>query len=477
MNIDKCLLSSINSLDRNTLIIGAGGCGKSLLINQMFSTRSDIILTAPSGIAAQNINGRTIQSLFGITPRQYTGKESIKNIIGKYTITRLRNSNILLIDEISMLRCEILDIVDYKLKIWRENKLPFGGMKLLFLGDPCQMEPVTLPDEHIILDRLYKDIEGNYNFYNSNILRYNNFFDKSFDIFQINQDYRHKDDISFRKILKNVRLGKISSGELNTLNGRYSDKKNFDDNYQYLTVTNSTADKYNNYFFNKLHGETYNCPAILKIYNYYHRDIESIKTPFKINLDIKKDMKIIFVKNDIITNGHRWVNGTAGKICGIKYDSVSDTVISVSIKTKRDEYTVFRDTYDITAFDSLSNSYIKIGMIEQFPFIPAWAITIDKSQGLTLDKIAIVMEKHNRPNQMYVALSRARKLEDVFILERKIRKSDIHFSVTMKRFLDRINDRIIIVDNDNQINTAMIININNHGSVIINNCSENNISS
>jgi hypothetical protein len=476
MNIDKRLLSSINRLDRNTLIIGPGGCGKSRLINQLSLTQNDIILTAPSGIAAQNINGRTIQSLFGITPRQYTGKESMENNIGKDTIARLRNSNILLIDEISMLRCEIPDIVDYKLKIWRENILPFGGMKLLFLGDFCQMEPVTLRDEHIILDRLYQDIGGNYNFYNSNILRYNNFFDKTFDIFQINQDYRHKDDNLFKEILKNVRLGEISSRELNALNSRYSDKNVFDDNYQYLTVTNSVAGKYNNYFFNKLHGKEYNCPAIVKTGNSYHRAIEPVKTPFKFSLALKKDMKIIFVKNDTTENGRRWVNGTTGKICGIECDSVSDAVISVSIKTKRGEYTVFRDTYDITVFDSFSNSYIKSGMIEQFPFIPAWAITIDKSQGLTLDKTAIVMEKHNRPNQMYVALSRARKLEDVVILERKIRQSDIHFSVTMKHFLDRIRDRIIIIDNDSQINTAMTININNPGPVIINNYSEKNIS-
>jgi hypothetical protein len=235
------------------------------------------------------------------------------------------------------------------------------------------------------------------------------------------------------------------------------------------------ADKYNNYFFNKLHGKKYNCPAVIEIINYGLHDIKPVKTPFKTSLDIKKDMKIIFVKNDAVANGPRWVNGTTGKICGIEYDHVSDSVLSVNIKTKSGEYTVFRDTYDITVFDGSSNSYIKTGVIKQFPFIPAWAITIDKSQGLTLDKIAVVMENRNRPNQMYVALSRARRLKDIFILERKIRKGDIYSSAATKHFLDRIDNRIIKIGNDNRINTSMTININNYGSVIISN-SENNIS-
>jgi hypothetical protein len=333
MNINKRLLEAVNQSNRNILIIGPGGCGKSYFIETLMATRDDIIVVAPSGIAAWNINGRTIQSFFSITPRQYTGEESSKNYMSNENI--IKKSNILLIDEISMLRCEILDIVDYKLRCIKDIKLPFGGMKLLFLGDPCQMEPVTLLEEYIILGALYPDIGKDYNFYNSNAMRKDNFFDATFDIYQINQDYRHKDDILFMKMLFNIRVGKITSKELNILNSRFIDMDFYNEKYQYLTVTNSMAQKYNNYFYEKLERKEYITPCILKGNEEceYQCDISLIKNPFHKTLRLKENMKIIFVKNDSQNNGKRWVNGTMGKITGINTAPGSDYVVLVIVET------------------------------------------------------------------------------------------------------------------------------------------------
>jgi hypothetical protein len=453
MTIHKRLLDSINNRNRHTLIVGCGGCGKSYLINAIVSERNDVIHVAPSGIAALNIGGQTIQSFFSITPRQYTGEVSMKNKMNIETINKIKSASILLIDEISMLRCEILDIVDFKLKILRNNTFPFGGIKLILLGDPCQLEPVTLADEKEALNSIYPDVED-YNFYNSHILRKNEYFYKNFDMFFIDEDYRHSGDIPFKNLLSHIRLGKTSLKGLNILNNRFFSQDIRDTNYLYLTVTNEQADVYNNYFLNELKGGTVLCEANIE------GDGRKNKTPFRKILNLKIGMKVMFVKNDLRMNGSRWVNGTMGYITRINFSS-DDEVFSVLVKVNDREYEVFREKYGL----DIGKNY---GTIEQFPLIPAWAITIDKSQGLTLDKVAIVMgNNRNRDNQMYVALSRPRKLKDIIILGRPIRSADIRLSYNTKRFLDTIEDKIEVIKNN--INTKINVSLRNCKNIVINN--------
>ncbi|MDR3142464.1 MAG: AAA family ATPase [Tannerellaceae bacterium] len=467
MNINEELLNAMKQYNRNTLLIGCAGCGKSTIIKEFVSARNDVIVIAPSGIAAWNIGGRTMQSFFSITPYQYTGEISMRNRLNDEIIGKIKNSNILLIDEISMLRCEILDIVDYKLRCIRGAALPFGGIKLLFLGDFCQMGPVTLKEEYTALRGLYKNANDDYNFYNANVMRTNNFFNNSFDIYKIDKDYRHKDDIPFRNMLATIRMGKISARELAILNERYIGRDFFNENYQYLTVTNSVAAKYNSYFYEKLKGVEYISNA--RIYVYYG-DSSFIKNPFKEILKLKENMRIIFVKNDNKKNGNRWVNGSMGRIIRINSaNSCLDDVFSVVVEIRGVQHEIFRERYGLMSYSKYEGWMVQGGSIEQFPFIPSWAITIDKSQGLTLDRIAIVMENRNRENQMYVALSRARKLNDVVILERKVRPSDICFSDTMKDFLDSIKNRMIMVEDNKTINSIVNINEKNYGTIIIHN--------
>jgi transcriptional regulator with PAS, ATPase and Fis domain len=423
------LFDNMANSNSNLLILGKAGCGKSHLIKQFTSKRDDIIIVAPSGIAAKNIGGMTIQSYFSIRPFTYT----IDNNILKHSMKKkeiIMNCNILLIDEISMIRCEILDIVDKVLRIIKNNSLPFGGMKLLFFGDMCQMEPVVQDKEKNKLNEIYPDCNGDYNFYNAYVMNENNYFNESFNIFQIEEDFRHKDDTVFMKILNTIRFGKITPNSLEILNKQYRDEDFFNEEYQYLTVTKSKAETINDHFMNRITENTYNSAANFTITNSdYTGDVFKIKHQFCLNLKMKVGMKIMFIKNDGYTNGYRWVNGTIGKIksiiCDNNINQVDSVIIEIigkgDIEVKR-VMTILKDN-----LYEESTEFEEVGTIEQFPIVPAWAICIDKSQGLTLDKIAVVLEIANRPNQVYVALSRAKKLSDIILLGRKIRRSDIFF--------------------------------------------------
>jgi ATP-dependent exoDNAse (exonuclease V) alpha subunit len=454
------LFDNMANGNSNLLILGKAGCGKSYKIKQFTSKRDDIITVAPSGIAAQNINGRTIQSFFNIQHNTYTFDYNKDLCFTQDKINKIKKSNILIIDEVSMLRCEILDIINQKLKIIRNNLKPFGGMKLLFFGDMCQMEPVVQEMEKSKLSQFYPNNNEDYNFYNSHVMTENNYFNDTFDIFQIEDDFRHKDDPIFMYILNIIRIGNKTQKIIDMINQQFQNKHSYNEEIQYLTSTKSKANEINDMFIEKSNKEIHYSQANIKylIPNYY-RNVSELKQPFQLVLSIVEGMKIIFVKNINNTNGTGWVNGTLGKIKEIVYqiDLFTIDYVIVEIPGKGD-VEVRREINPVK--DKINNEIIDVVEIEQFPFIPSYAITIDRSQGLTLDKIAVVLEKINRPNQIYVALSRARNLSDIILLEREMRRSDIHFSKTMSSFLDKIEDRIIKVSNNIHNEQNITINLN-----------------
>jgi hypothetical protein len=477
MNYDD-LFKEMIAMKDNMLILGPGGSGKSILIKKLKNSMDfyDIITVAPSGIASQNIEGNTIQSFFGITPNTYTIEEKKIRINNPEKIMSIRNARLLLIDEISMLRCEILDIVDSVLQRIRETNEPFGGLRLLFFGDMCQMEPVVEKNEEDILSSHYPFAEGGYHFYNSHVMRENNYFANSFKIYQLEHDFRHSKDPRFCNILSDIRMGHISPGQLKEINNRFFRKSFYDKDCQYLTVTNAEAKVYNNYFLDKLPGRLFTSVArrISYITGNVFDNIQTVKSPFYDILKIKKDMKIMFVKNDC--SGHRWVNGTLGRVIEIigSPDCVISVIVGIKKAGKNGEDDVLLVTVEPEKIELRSvvlndegRKIQKVGEIIQFPFIPAYAITIDKSQGLTLDKAALVLGKIMRDNQVYVALSRVRALNDLFILGRELRTSDIHFSNTMKAFNEKISEKIIPVYYQPQNIVNITINAPNFGTQII----------
>jgi ATP-dependent exoDNAse (exonuclease V) alpha subunit len=439
MNYDDILRELETSL-KNIFIFGLGGSGKTHLIKKYLFNRNDVIVTAPSGIAAQNIGGKTIQSFFSIPYYTYLYDENTMNIIEERKEI-IKNASTLLIDEVFLLRCEIIDIVDKKLRKIRNCDLPFGGLRLILIGDPYQLEPVVPKCDINNLREVYPENNDDYFFYNSNVFRNSNLL-SSFSLYELTYDFRHENDQVFQNILNELRNGSLSDHSLNTLNSQTAKTFKLDERYQYLSVTKASSVRTNNLFLGRLDGFEYVSEPVVKTY-YPQNDriIESMKISNNIRIPLKLGMKVVFVKNDSYSNGNRWYNGTIGYIKNINGSRQTKKAASVFIEINGKMYEVFPETDDISYPES---PYFKtnIGTITQFPFIPAFSITIDKSQGMTLDKIYLMLDSPLRNNQLYVALSRARSLKDI-ILSREIRGDDIKVSSNAQCFYSSVKDRLI----------------------------------
>jgi hypothetical protein len=466
MNYDD-LLRELEVSCKNIFIFGLGGSGKTHLIKKYLSTRNDVIATAPSGIAAQNIGGKTIQSFFSIPYYTYLYAEERINIIEEKQ-EKIIGASTLLIDEVFLMRCEVIDIVDRKLRKIRNNVEPFGGLRLILIGDPYQLEPVVQKWDIKILRKVYPYNNDDYFFYNSDVFRNTNLF-PTFTLFELKHDFRHQNDGIFQNILNEVRNGFLSDDLLNRLNSRTTNKFNLNWNYQYLSVTKASSERTNNLFLSRIEGLEYVSEPVVKS---CHPLAEQIIGDMKINNDIriplKLNMKVVFVKNDSYSNGSRWYNGTIGYIKEIRGSKRLKTVGSVLVGINDIIYEVFPEEDD-KYYPVLPDKKIKIGTVIQFPFIPAFSRTIDKSQGLTLDKIYLMLDSPLRDNQLYVALSRARSLEDV-ILSRTIRREDIKVSDNAQCFYNSIKSRLIPVYYGKEVtiinNIVCNLNMNIRGNII-----------
>jgi ATP-dependent exoDNAse (exonuclease V) alpha subunit len=456
---------------RNMLVLGVAGSGKSHLIKNLSQhyrdsgSYDDLLLCGPTGIASLNIGGNTIQSTFGIKPYTYNIYNS--QCLNIRNIEKPRLAKILLVDEISMLRCEILDIVDRKLRIIRNNNFPFGGLRLIFTGDLFQLEPVIEKKEFEFMEKLYPRVENKkYGFFNANVLTENNYFDASFDIYRLDHIFR-QNDADFVEILSEVRMGNISDKNLASLNSRVIDMK-YDERCQYLTITNEMAERINLTAIKRLQGilsvsrPSYECnEGYESYYNSIHNSRHIINRP----LMMKKGMKIIFVINDRKTGEQRrYVNGTMGTIIDII--GTPENVEAVLVNAGGVEFRANREKYSV--FEKVDGKITEIGSVNNFPFIPSAAITIDKSQGLTLDKTVVVLGNNTtRDNQLYVALSRVRGLNHIFF-DRNITREDIHLSSSMKKFHEGISERITPVVYETPVIKPVKVTIKKAGTVNVN---------
>jgi hypothetical protein len=455
----------IENTKKHNFIIGVGGSGKTHIIKNLKKKRNDIISVAPSGIAAQNIDGRTIQSYFGIPYHTYSYNGIVN--INDEKIKQIKEANILLIDEVSMVSSFLLDIINSKLQCVKNNNKPFGGLKVLLFADMNQLEPVITDDERQILYKMYPENNNSYYFYNADCLK-NNYFESNFDIYELQHDFRHQEDAQFSDILNQIRNGYCSEENLQTLNTKCIDSFKLLENYQYLTISNNTSNRNNERFIESLPGNEYIIqPEINTIIDsdMTNKKLKQIRN--NIELRLKENMKIMFIHNDSFKNGNRWYNGSIGHIKKINH--FKNKVISVIVEMEnKEQYEITPETRDVSlpANPPYDMASIILATITQFPFVPSYSITIDKSQGLTLNKVYIVIDSDFRDNQVYVALSRARKLEDI-LLSRPITSADIHLSSEIKLFNDHIKNRIIPVyknkaENIINIKNVHTVNIYNH---------------
>ncbi len=410
----------INQTNQTIFLTGKAGTGKTTLLRKiMESTHKNAVIVAPTGIAALNAGGVTIHSFFqlpfaGFIPEfgvKASFTESVK-FETKDTLTRhfsmnktrlkiIRNIELLIIDEVSMLRADLLDAMDWTLRNVRRINEPFGGLQVLFIGDLLQLPPVVKQEEWQVLRSYYEGVF----FFHARVLK-----EIQSLYIELSTIFRQQDQ-AFIQVLNNLRNNEISEGDVRVLN-QYV-KPDFDaskeEGYITLTTHNSKADEMNSKALQALPGKKMSFDA--EITGDYPKHL----FPLEETLELKLNAQVMFVKNDLSLDKN-YFNGKMGKI-----ESLSEQEITVffpeekkRIRVEKFEWTNIR--YALNEATGEVKEEV-LGTFVHYPLKLAWAITVHKSQGLTFDKAVLDVSDVFAPGQAYVALSRLRSLQGLVLLK------------------------------------------------------------
>lgn len=413
-------LGIMEGSSESVFVTGRAGTGKSTLLEYFRAhTKKKVAVLAPTGVAAVNIGGQTIHSFFRFKPNITPEKAAVKSSKKIY-----KKLDALVIDEISMVRADLLDCVDRFLRVNGKHKnRPFGGVQMILIGDLYQLPPVVVGNERYIFKTEY---ESEY-FFSAKVFASGNFAPAFLELEKI---YRQKDD-KFISILNSIRNNTVSEEELSKLNARYAPdfERDADDFYIHLTPTNRTADKINKRELNKLPCKTHR----------YHGTItgkfSDKQLPAEEELAVKTGAQVMLLNNDKMK---RWVNGTIGKITGIEDDGEGNEAIMAELADgKIVEVTPY--TWEIFEFffDEKKRKIDSrtVGAFTQYPLKLAWSVTIHKSQGKTFEKVIIDIDRGTFAHgQMYVALSRCITLEGI-VLKKKIAKKHVWLDWRVVKFV------------------------------------------
>lgn len=422
----------VQNTDVNIFLTGKAGTGKTTFLrNLATNTYKRMVVVAPTGVAAINAGGVTIHSFFQlpfgpIVPGgQQTddGRQSLSLLSNKISKTKLkimRSLDLLVIDEISMVRADLLDAVDAVLRQVRRSSAAFGGVQLLMIGDIQQLAPVARQNEWELLQPYYKSVY----FFDSHVLQNNPYI-----CIELNHIYRQNDG-DFINILNQVRNNCVDRHNMELLNQRcFPDfKPNDKDGYITLTTHNSQADEINDEKLKLIKSKLLTFEA--EINGIFPENAY----PTKEILELKVGAQVMFVKNDPSPE-KQYYNGKIGKIVSYDKDEglvveCGDEHINVSpVKWQNFEYTLNEQTNEIEEKE--------IGSFSQIPLKTAWAITIHKSQGLTFDKVILNAEMAFAHGQVYVALSRCTSLEGL-VLKTKIQNNVLFNDNTINAFVNKI---------------------------------------
>lgn len=406
----------ITETAENIFLTGKAGTGKTTFLKYLRNNSSkNMVVAAPTGVAAINAGGVTLHSLFGLPfhpfiPTRAGKDELLKKLrFNKQKLQLLRKTELLVIDEISMVRADVLDSIDHILRSVRGNyQAPFGGMQLLFIGDLHQLPPVAQNHEWNILKQYYPSPF----FFDSLAVK-----EQQPLLLELTKIYRQKEQ-GFIDLLNNVRTNNMSAEDFDMLNSRFIPYFSAHDDEKFITLTshNAQADQINNRELNKLPGapQTYNAEI--------EGEFPETQFPADGVLTLKKDAQVMFLKNDVI--GKRYFNGKIGTVHSLEEEKII-------VKADDDLIEVYPETWENTKY-TLSREDGKLeqnitGSFTQFPLRQAWAITIHKSQGLTFDKLMIDAASAFSGGQVYVALSRCTSLEGIVLLS-KIPPSAVYAS-------------------------------------------------
>lgn len=412
-------LDQMEHTDENYFITGKAGTGKSTLLKLFTNTtKKNVIVLAPTGIAALNVRGQTIHSFFGFPPRMMTDKDIKKSRYAKM----YQKVDTIIIDEISMVRADMIDNIDRFLRKNREYEWPFGGVQMIFFGDPFQLPPVIRNEEQYVLREW--EYESGY-FFDAHVFE-SGFF---FNTIELTKIYRQNEQY-FIRLLDDVRLNRMDMEGLATFNERYVPDHVRQPFQITVSPRNYNVDRINAEELHKINSPEVNYRAKIE------GDFKSHLYPTDEVLTLKDRAQVIFIKND---PAKRFVNGSLAKVVFCEDNQI--TIQMENEDGKLEEFAIERMTWEILKY-KLSDDRKKIkseiiGTFTQFPIKLAWAITIHRSQGQTFDEVIIDLGKGAfAPGQAYVALSRCRSFNGIHLTQPLLPR-DIILDDTIVQFYER----------------------------------------
>lgn len=413
------VLEAIKNKCPAIFVTGKAGTGKSTLIRFLTNKIKRIAVVAPTAMAAINVDGSTIHSFFGVPHETINPDDPFST--GKHMIPVIENMDALIIDEVSMVTPNLVDGISNAMIKIRRNPSPFGGVPIIFVGDIFQLPPI-ITDKQVGIFFTHR-YESPY-FYSADVF-------KKTDIFKINltKVFRQKDP-NFIEALDRIRTNQSPEDSVNLINRTcYRENEEYNEKSLYLVPTNAAAKSINISRLDQLKAKlvTYDATITGNI------DMKKYRPPVPDRLQLKQGAKVIFRKN----NKPLWLNGTVGEIVNLKNDSIfvkifeSSNIVSVS----REIWGRFKYKYN---YEERRIEKEVIGSFTQFPLSLGWAITIHKSQGMTLDSVCIDLSTGTFcSGQTYVALSRSKTLKGI-TLKRPISMRDVKVDQTIIDFYRRL---------------------------------------
>ena len=398
-------LLSENEDQQFIFLTGAAGTGKTTLLERVKNQLSlKKMVVAPTGIAALNIGGTTINSAFRIgfdtIPAITKSKDPRFNKL-------LKNLELLIIDEVSMVRAPMLDAISQSLQIHRNSQEPFGGVHVLACGDLFQLPPIIKESEERVIYEKYDSIY----FFDAHSFKD---MDKV-NFFELTESFRQEEDQKFCDLLNNIRVGRDLENTINQINSNCFDPTLESDFFMTLTSRKRRAEELNEYKLSHIEGQE----ELIK--SKESGDLNENDLPAPRELKIKVGANVMFIKND---HEGRWVNGTLGTVSECLDKKKKNIKIKINNKThkvEREEWNKVKFTYDDDSDEVLEEV---VSSFKQFPIKLGWAVTIHKSQGLTLESCSVDLGSGAfATGQAYVALSRCKNLNSLH-LQRELKVSD-----------------------------------------------------